>query len=176
MTIDCPLHEGGPLNGIIAYLTRECGENIHDKGIVTVAAMSCDCPAGLGRLVDLFRRDGDFATEESPENQWVSWDFHRITVRPTHYQILESDELTMRGSWVVESSMDGQSWTEIDRRSGDLSLRDLSLIGTFEMTTVVDSKFIRLTQLAPNTNGNHRLAMAGVEFYGSFVESVGAAE
>jgi hypothetical protein len=74
--------------------------------------------------------------------------------------------------WVLDSSMDGEHWSEIDRSADGSRWRERRL-RSFEMATVVNSKFIRLTQLRTNNDGTHRLAITAVEFYASFVESEG---
>ena len=44
-----------PLNGIIAHLTRECGGNVHQKGVVEVTASYERQPCYIDNVVDLSR-------------------------------------------------------------------------------------------------------------------------
>jgi hypothetical protein len=70
-------------------------------------------------------------------------DFHEVRVRPTHYTI------TTRKlqSWVVESSLDGEAWTEIDRKTGNQDFRaeDWATV-SYGLWNPAECRFIRLTQ------------------------------
>jgi hypothetical protein len=64
------------------------------------------------RNVDDFESDSHFESKNEPD-QWVYSDFREMRVRPTHYTLRTVD----RKSWVVEGSLGGNSWTEIDRQT-----------------------------------------------------------
>jgi hypothetical protein len=92
--------------GIICYLTRKHGGNVHKNGVATLTVKSVDKDAQLSWVADVV--DGkELCTEDSPP-QWVCWDFHEMRVRPTLYVV---DAYWMK-SWVAESSVDGENWTE----------------------------------------------------------------
>jgi hypothetical protein len=44
---------------------------------------------------------------------WVCWDFHELRIGPTYYTIVNG----MMRSWVIEGSVDGEKWTEMDRQT-----------------------------------------------------------
>ena len=59
-----------PLDGIIAQLTRECGGNVHENGLVIVTS------SGTGKLeavVDL-KSNSSIMSHDSP-NSWICYDF-----------------------------------------------------------------------------------------------------
>jgi hypothetical protein len=73
--------------------------------------------------------DSYFASRNDP-GQWVSWDFHEMSVPATHY--------TIKGywlkSWVVESSLNGTAWTEIDRKTDNDDFKGDGLVCCFGLS------------------------------------------
>jgi hypothetical protein len=67
-------------------------------------------------------------------------------------------------SWVVEGSVDGETWTEMDRRPGKTGPR--SRLGPFAVSNPVEGRFIRLTQ-ERNDIGDYDLILGAVEFFGT---------
>jgi hypothetical protein len=81
-----PLQEAKSLQGIIFFLTRKHGGNVHDKGVVIITSRSVDAACvALRNLADL-TSGTNFRSKNEP-GQWVCWDFHQMRVRPTHYTI-----------------------------------------------------------------------------------------
>jgi hypothetical protein len=64
-----------------------------------------------------------------------------MRVRPTHYT-LRSEGLK---SWAVESSLDGDAWTEIDRKTNNEIFQDWAT-ASFAVSNSDAFRFIRLTQ------------------------------
>jgi predicted nucleic acid-binding Zn-ribbon protein len=56
--VECPLTKAGSLNGIISYLTRKHGGNVHTNGIVTITSKSVNPDSPVQNLVDLYRVSG----------------------------------------------------------------------------------------------------------------------
>jgi hypothetical protein len=100
------------LEGIISYLTKKHGGNVHEKGIVTITSKSVNPRYPPTNVADL-TSDRWFNSKKEPD-QWVRWDFREMRVCPTHYTITAP----WLKSWVVEGSLDGESWTE-NLRHGD---------------------------------------------------------
>ena len=68
-----------PLDGVIAYLTRECGGNVHDKGIVNVTASSLNPHVNsseyqLKNVVDMGTNTRYWSNNE--KNTWICYDFN----------------------------------------------------------------------------------------------------
>jgi hypothetical protein len=155
------------LDGIISYLTKKHGGNVHEKGIVTITSKSVyggDPTYALKNVADIPSCSA-FYSENEP-GQWICWDFREMRVRLTHYTIV-CWSVIMK-SWVVEGSLDGSSWTEIGNG------QDLwSYICPFHASNKAEFRFIRLTQTSNNGRGRHRghrLILSFVEFFGTLSE------
>jgi hypothetical protein len=170
------------LEGIISYLTKKHGGNVHEKGIVTITSKSVrDDPEYAPKNVAVLTSDSWFQSKNEP-GQWVCWDFREMRVRPTHYTI----RALLLKSWVVEGSLDGKSWTEIDRQTnnqdfdyagetctddcaGSASCTDDWETASFAVSNPSECRFIRLTQTGKRYYDDHLLLNA-VEFFGTLSE------
>jgi hypothetical protein len=73
-----------PLDGILSYLSRIYGGNVHERKIVTITASSIfgkDPQYSPTNLADL--NSGLIFDSENEHNQWVQWDFNEMRVSPT---------------------------------------------------------------------------------------------
>jgi hypothetical protein len=83
-------------------------------------------------------------------------------------------------SWVVEGSLDGENWMEIDRKTGDQVLKDDGWFGllmpprwesdftlSFAVSKPVEARFIRLTQTDEVPDPGDDLIFYSVEFFGT---------
>jgi hypothetical protein len=164
----CPLREA-KLTGIIGHLTDERGGNVHDRRTVIMSAKSVQNEQHPAQnVVDLGSPLG-FCSKNEP-GQWICWDFCHRRVRPTQYAI-QSGWLK---SWVVEGSVDGVNWIEMDRKTDneDFNQAGRTDIGpvSFTVSTITKCRFIRLTQTDKNHAGNDELCLVAVEFFGSLFE------
>jgi hypothetical protein len=161
-----PLKKAKSLDGIISYLTRKHGGNVHDKGIVTITSSDMDDrPKYTRKNVADFTSDSEFCSKDEP-GQWVCWDFHEMRVRLTHYTIT-CWKLT---SWVVESSLDGEAWTEIDRKTNNEDFRAGLVTVSFAVSNSAECRFIRLTQTGKNHGCGDSLLIKAFEFFGTLLE------
>jgi regulator of replication initiation timing len=162
--IDFPLKEENSLEGIISYLTKKHGGNVHAKGIVTITSKSVDDDPKLApkNVAELTSESG-FMSKDEP-GQWICWDFHEMRVRPTHYTI---GSWSKPKSWVVEGSLDGENWTEIHRTTNH---RSGGTVISFTVSKSVESRFIRLTQTDENSDDCDYLSLTAVEFFGTLSE------
>jgi hypothetical protein len=152
------------LDGIISYLTKTHGGNLHDKGIVTVTSKSVGPSYRVQDVLDLVPVSR-FESMNEP-GQWICWDFHQRRVRPTHYAL----RTVYLKSWVVEGSLDGRSWTEIDRRTHNRNFMLMLSLASFTASNQGDFRFIRLSQTGKNHWGEDVLRFAAVEFFGTLSE------
>jgi hypothetical protein len=175
--VDCPLKNDKPLEGIISYLTRQHGGNVHDKGIVTITAKSVwaddkDSRWTLRNLADV-TYDSWFSSKNEP-NQWVCWDFKERCIRPTHYTVATYRLYNLK-SWVIDGSLTGVDWTEIDRRTISEGL-DSRWTASFPVSKSLECRFIRLTQTDKNhspdgsTTYLNILALHTFEIFGTLLE------
>jgi hypothetical protein len=163
--IELPLKEPSSLSGIISYLTRNYGGNVQDKGIVTIISKSSTFGYAVGNVADL-TSDAYFRSGDKP-GQWVCWDFHEMRIRPTHYTI-RSSELK---SWLIESSLDGETWTAIDRKIANKDFKaDEWRTASFVVSKSTECRFIRLTQTGDNQSGYYYLSIGAFEVFGTLIQ------
>jgi hypothetical protein len=164
--VEFPLNEPRSLNGIISYLTQKHGGNVHDTGIVTITASDMDDdPRYTRKNVADLTFESQFISKDHP-GQWVCWDFHEMRVRPTHYTITAG----WLKSWVVESSLDGEAWTETHRKTDDEDFRGMLGTASFAVLKSAECRFIRLTQTGKSYFGYDQLAIWACEFFGTLLE------
>jgi hypothetical protein len=160
------------LDGIISYLTMKHGGNVHKKGIVTISSKSVygDPKYDVKNVADL-TSDSRFQSRQCDSesrlepNQWVCWDFGEMRIRPTHYTICTYS----LKSWVVEGSLDGRSWTEIDRQTDNQDFKSTNT-ASFAVSNPAKFRFIRLTQTGKRQCGDDFLILSAVEFCGTLSE------
>ncbi|KAK8897750.1 hypothetical protein M9Y10_015715 [Tritrichomonas musculus] len=109
-------------NGIIKFLTKESGGNVHENGIVSVTPSSeCSVFCRAKNVVDFDDLDSRLVTNDE-ENSWLKYDFKNRKVRPTHYSIRSKPDRPGSAhpmNWVIEGSNsdNDEDWTVIDRRN-----------------------------------------------------------
>jgi hypothetical protein len=165
--VNCPISEGTSLEGIISYLTQRHGGNVHEKGVVIMTSKTaCRDPRyALKNAADLTSAS-HFMSRCIP-GQWVCWDFRELRIRPTHYTI-KSAWLT---SWEVSGSLDGTTWTELDRQNEVTNFKDGFETASFAIATAVECRFLRLIQTEERKGGNDYLVLKAFEIFGTLFES-----
>jgi hypothetical protein len=161
-----------PLNGIIAYLTRKSGGNVHGKGIVTITGCKERSDGPAKNAADL-TVDSYFCSLNEP-NQSLCYDFKNMGVRPTHYSIRScfGGRVNYHNlkDWVIEGSNDGQSWVEVDCRENNNELNDRNVTRTFSTARQELVHMIRLRQTGLDHNGHHHIVISSFEIFGSLIE------
>jgi hypothetical protein len=164
--IEFPLKQTNSEQRIISYLTKKHGGNVHTKGVVTITSKSLYADQtwnAVKNVVDL----GSglcFVSKHEPD-QWICWDFHDMRIRPTPYEI----NTYRLKSWVVEGSLDGENWTEIDLQTDNQDFKCWNKV-SFVVSNPVESRFIRLTPTDENHYGGDHLYLCSVEFIGTLSE------
>jgi len=162
-----------PLNGIISHLAREHGGNVHDVGIVEVTASSVYSNYAPRNAVDM-TENSCFGSANKPDG-WLCYDFKDSLIRPTHYSFRSRHTSWDKGaelvSWVIETSNDKATWTEIDRHSNDRT--SLGAIRSFSISKSCDpSRFIRIRQTGKTANGSwDHLLITSLEFFGCVIQA-----
>jgi hypothetical protein len=163
-----------PLDGILSHLERKHEGNVHDHGILTITASS------------VFRDDPQYSSKnlgdpgtvrvfssKNEVNQWVQWDFHEMRVLPTRYSIQTHNSPVDRchlKSWVLEGSIEGLRWTELDHETNNDDLNGPRAIRTFSIAKSVECRLIRLRQTGKNQKNNDVLIFFHFEVFGSLPE------
>jgi hypothetical protein len=70
---------------------------------------------------------------------------------------------------VVESSLDGEAWTEIDRKTDNEDFRDWET-ASFAVSNWAECRFIRLTQTGKNHWRHDGLFIMAFEVFGNLLE------
>ena len=169
----CAFDSSQPLDGILAYLTLEFGGNVHNKGIVDVAASSVYYNSTRYRPENAADPVCQYISNDEKDS-WICYDFKDRRVVPTSYSV-RSCGAGPAGphlkSWVIEVSNDGSSWTEIDRRDNDKDLNDESATANFKISKVLKRsfRFFRLKQTGKNHAGNYVATLTSLEMFGTLI-------
>ena len=166
------------LDGVIAHLTRECGGNVHDQGLVNVTASSVSMGGDPRNVVDL--GTNSLYSSENENNTWICYDFKDRRIIPTSYSVRTSRNSpggdTLK-SWVIEVSKDGteNSWVEIDRRDDSHDLNCCYVTVNFKISRVPSEsfRFFRLRETGPNHYGDHHsyyVNITSLEIFGTLWE------
>ena len=162
-----------PLDGIIARLTRECGGNVHTKGIVNVTASGCLRDSWKPENAVDLGSNSFFASKDSP-NSWICYDFKERRVTPTSYSIMSygcGPGNNQPKSWVLEVSNDGSedSWVVVDSRENNNDLNGKLLTHNFAISTRLSGafRFVRLRQTGKTHYGRDHLCLSALELFGT---------
>jgi hypothetical protein len=158
--------EGSEWNGILNYFTKECGGNIHQKGIVNITS-SGDERNKCWEVANHGWNDG-WASSNVP-NSWICFDFKEKPVLLQHYTLKSHNwDTHFPIQWVIEGSNDGNTWKVLDNRN----TRDLcgtSLVKTYECSTSKSNeffRFIRMKQTGKASDNDDYLILTNIEFFG----------
>jgi hypothetical protein len=162
-----------PLDGIISHLTSRFGGNVSDLGIVSVTSKSVNGDYEAKNAVDL-TTDSKFGSSSPGEDEWLCYDFKARRVEVRHYSI-RSQFNQGRGachpkSWVIEGSVDGDVWVELDRKRDNYELNDKNVIKHWPTTKSMKSRYIRLRQTGKNHGGDYSLWISSFEVFGIITE------
>jgi hypothetical protein len=113
--VQCPYRANEPLNGIIAYLTRKYGGNVHDRGIVTITSKSVyssDPGFAVRNVADL--DSPSYFLSNGEESQWIVWNFHGLRIDRTHITIRRQRDSSCTGNSLIYFSNPGSSSISYD--------------------------------------------------------------
>jgi hypothetical protein len=122
------------------------------------------------RTVADFESRAYFATANEP-NSWVCYDFKDYRITPTHYVIrthYDRDTHHLQ-SWILEGSVDGQSWIRLDQRIEETSLKSIGAIAAFVISKSSQVQMIRVRQVGTNSSGYDRLVIDALEIFGGVI-------
>jgi hypothetical protein len=183
-------------DGIIAYLTRKCGGNVHDHHVVAVTSGSFEKETqGANPHSGVWNNDRAWAAKNAADleadsefrsayrrkeeyitptrNNWLCYDFKERRIAPTHYALRTNHWGPGKAhlkSWLIETSADGQSWREVAREEDTSRLNGEYVSGTFAVAGGGECRFIRLVNIGRNHWGNDQLKISAWEIFGSLFE------
>jgi hypothetical protein len=172
--------------GIMAELSRQCGGNVHDKGVVAVPSSTprwtrddyaAKNAADVRNVYSSFWSAGHSSREfiEHAPNNWICYDFKDRRIVPTDYAIRSAwVEGQATGSnlrnWVVETSMDDRRWIVIDHQQNSSELNGSMKAATFKVQKRVQCRFIRLTNIGATARGDNYLHLSAWEIFGTLIQ------
>jgi hypothetical protein len=168
------MNSSRPLDGIISHLGRKHGGNVHDKRIVIITSSSLygdDLQYSAKNLGDPGTH-GIF-NSKNEVNQWVQWDFQEMRILPARYSIQTHNSPANRchlKSWVLDGSIDGLRWINLDRQTNHNDLNGSLAVQSFSIAKSVECSFIRLCQTGKNQEHNDMLTLYHFEIFGSLLE------
>ena len=164
-------------DGIIAYLTRKCGGNVHDRGIVEATASSCEDGFPPRNAADL-HTSNEFHSHNALDS-WICYDMKERRISLTSYSLKSywgiPGDFHLK-SWVVEVSNDRTSWREVDRRENCLQLDCCNGVGNFPVAHVPSEsfRFVRLRITGRNPHMGivaYFIRIAAFEIFGTLFEA-----
>ena len=172
-------YRGDLKDGIIAYLSRKYLGNLVDAGVVAMTATdtftvfsSCEL-----KYILTLGNDSEFYCSVNSVNPlpFFQIDFRDIRVQPTGYAlgtyVFGVNNQHLR-SWVVEGSLTGADWVEIDRRDNDDQLNGHFQKAYYQAQTPAKSpmRYIRLRMTGPSHRQDYQLLCSFMELFGGLYE------
>jgi hypothetical protein len=178
----CEMSSDHPMEGIISYLTKQCGGNVSELNIVDIKSESIaeNDSHETFEMIDSQRKyvadleSSKFFVSKNSPNQWICYEFKRHTVICSEYSIHTHPMNGIHGlhhprSWIVEGSSDGKNWILLDEERDNNELRECDVWKSFGMKNQANVNEIRLRQIGPNHGGDDCLALSGFEVFGTMV-------
>jgi hypothetical protein len=157
---------GSPFKGIISYLTKKCGGNVSDCGIVSVTSSSV-YSSRARNVVDL---TGLSHTQTANiADSWICYDFKNMRLQVNHYSIRSRNDHDSHHptTWIVEGSMEGSNWFELDCQTNRSELRGINKSATFSTSVNQFLRMIRLRQTGKNSSSYDYLTVSALEVFGT---------
>lgn len=171
--------QGREFDGIMQYLVKETGGNIHDNGTIEITSNSFYSSWEPKKLADL---NCDCCYQAKNESDvFVCFDFKSRRIQLSNYSIKSytngENNMHLR-NWTIEVSNNGENWEEIDRHTDDTTLNGSNKTATFKVSKERSDfyRFVRIHQTGyswyeyPNSN-RYDIQMRLVEFFGKLDEN-----
>jgi hypothetical protein len=153
------------LGGIAAYFRKKTGENPVKGGLINVSYLT-----GNPYCDKLFEKDWKcYWSSGNSAGQWIAFNFPKHAVVVTDYT-LKSPNIKKGWNhlknWVIEGTMDGVEWFEIDRREGCEDLNGSGKVATWKCQQPRKVRTVRIRQIGKNHRNLDDIQLSGVEFFG----------
>jgi hypothetical protein len=161
--------EGGAFSGILSDLTKKCGGNVHENGIVNITS-SGDNRNNCWQIAN--HGWTDCWISQNDANSWVCFEFKNSQISLTSYTLRShTGTVNYLVHWVIDASNDERSWVEIDRRDTQ-ELVGNNLVKNFRCSGAQTSeffRFIRIRQTRETSSNSNCLVLCNVEFFGASI-------
>ena len=161
----------GTFNGIIKYLSDECGGNVIDKNVIDASASSDFQCLGY-QIRNVVQEDGNWSTSSDDIDQWLKFDFKdkKILVKGYSLQSNASRFGDYIRSWCLEGSNDNSYWDVIDQRSDQECMNGALNIGTYnDIKSKKEYRYLRIRRIGKTWYNNNYLPVGRIEFYGNLI-------
>lgn len=159
-------------DGIVKYLTKITGGNIHDNETIKVTSNSILSdiyhPKTLLNSVKIDKRFSPYQSNGT-SFAWICFDFKDYLIKLTYYSIQSaywSKNIGHIKSWVIEISNDDKNWEEIDKHDNCHDLNGPNLIKTYKVRPNEFSRYVRFRHTCETWDGG-TYGFNAIEFYGS---------
>lgn len=168
-TEEYPYRDNKSFDGIFANLSKKYG-NLCEQGIVTVTS-SGNISMPPKEIIDN-NFTGYWYSTNVP-NSWVMIDFGSLRIKPNAYSIRTGHfppcAVEHIKSWVLEGSVDAQSWNELDRQKNTQDLNGDFKYKTYQCKQLEPYRYIRLRQITKNQHKSHFLFLNNIELFGTLI-------
>jgi hypothetical protein len=158
--------EGSEWNGILNHITKECGGNVHEKGIVNITS-SGDYRSKPWEVTN-YGWNRVWASNSVP-NSWICFDFKGESVSLQHYTLKSHNwSGNCLIQWTTEGSYDGNTWEIRDNRN-TTDLCRKSIVKIYKCSASKSNeffRFIRRTQTGKDSDDCNFLILTTIEFFG----------
>jgi hypothetical protein len=153
------------VDGILAYLTKKHGGNLHEKGIVTVTGNSIKT---IQHLTDPLNPSGYVSWTVA--DGWFCYDFGDLRIDATRYAVQSCCNSMVAQSWTVEVSENGQKWVAVHAVSDTTPLKPSKAIVSYAMARAPRFRFLRVCHQGPNHSGAFNYHLFAFEVFGKLYE------
>jgi hypothetical protein len=109
-----------------------------------------------------------YAQTSSQPNGWICIDLKENRVYVHHYSLRSRNDCDgyLPLNWIVEGSIEGTEWVELDRQNNCRDLVGLNRSVTFSGSGKEFFRLIRLRQTGKNNRGDDFLTVSAIELFG----------
>lgn len=156
-------------DGVFTYIHKARNADLYENKIIEVITKP-NKPVNAKQIFNYDKNlENIFVTTNEP-NSSITFKLDPLSLQITSYEITSCKWVKFSNhlrSWVVEISVDGEKWTEIDAQNDCESLNGSNLTCKFDIKTKVDfAKYIRLRTTSTDWRQKNFLAYNRLEFYG----------
>ena len=164
-------------NGFFKYAFDNLKQGPTSKNIIFEMTSSSEHSTDkvTNDLTKLFDETLDtYFSSQGTGDDYIKIKMCRGKLQLTHYLMMSwknANNGTCPESWVIEGSMDDETWLEIDRVEHDRSLLAPNAVNLFKAKTQSPAfKYIRITQLDTCHPKNKRFILSRLELFGLYFE------
>jgi hypothetical protein len=161
------LDRNRPFDGVFAHLSRQCGENPHNAGLVAISAND-RCSSFVCH--DLVSEGKQWRSESADVDHYVKIDLKDLRLTPSAYSVkthgsLWTGRLFVR-SWRFEGSNDDSRWEVLDSHANSDELMGDDRENSFAISTTTRFRFLRFIQAGVNSSNSRFFCLQRLEAFG----------